>query len=289
MVKNEFEFVAIASAQREQFEREGFLVVPNALDSVAVGRLIEAGDRLMASGRQRDRETMLDGWDSYRNVIPTDHVFKDLLTHPKIFPLVVQILGPNIHLLSSQLIYLESRPPGIKRKIRTPAAPGWHRDIYGVAADLGHANIPRLAIKCGFYLTDVSVPLSGMTLFSPGSHLLKTDISIPSGAIDPKNAVDLKLRPGDCVLFENRTFHTGGINQSGKTRKCIMIQYGFRWLKPVDYTQLPESVTENCSPIQKQLLGTPDRDAAGRITMGVGSRALRQWCETHKVVYTPTQ
>jgi ectoine hydroxylase-related dioxygenase (phytanoyl-CoA dioxygenase family) len=287
MYMDKLPFVPLPPAWKSEFERNGFLVVPGVLDSPLIERLIGAGDRLMASDHQQDRETMKDGWDSFRNVIALDRTFLDLLAYPKIFSLIVQLLGPNIHLLSSQLIYLESLPSEAKRQSRTPAAHGWHRDLYGVAGDLGHANIPLLAIKCGYYLTDVSTPGSGMTLFSPGSHYLKANITLPKGAIDPENAVNLWLKPGDVVLFENRTFHAGGINESGRTRKCIMMQYGFRWLKPVDYVQQPLWLLEECDPIQRQLLGSQDRDAEGRIVMGRGAEPLKSWCAQHNVTYQP--
>lgn len=288
MVADKLDFVALSPSDRDQFDQNGFLVVPGVLDSITISQLIEAGDCLMSSDCQWNRETMEDGWDSFRNVIATDHIFFHLLTHPKTFPLIVQILGPNIHLLSSQLIYLEAWTPGKERQIRTPDRPGWHRDIYGVPADLGHAHIPRLAIKCAFYLTDVSSEKSGMTLFSPGSHRLKSNLTISSGAIDPENVTLLTLQPGDAVFFENRTFHSGGINKSDFTRKCIMFQYGFRWLKPVDYSQQPQSLIEKCNDIQKQLLGAkPDRNHKGQIVMGLGAQPLRQWCTKHNIIYEP--
>jgi ectoine hydroxylase-related dioxygenase (phytanoyl-CoA dioxygenase family) len=204
------------------------------------------------------------------------------VAQPLVLPLIVQLLGPNIHLLSSQLIYLDSLPPDAARTIRTPERTGWHRDLFGSASDLGHDQVPLLAVKCGYYLTDVSQPDAGMTLFAPGSHLLKDRLDIPVGDIDPVGAVQLALRPGDVVLFENRTWHAGGINSSGRMRKCVMIQYGYRWLKPVDYVAQDPELLRTCTDIESQLLGgTEDRDEAGRITVGSGAAPLRAWCDQH--------
>jgi len=78
--------------------------------------------------------------------------------------------------------------------------------------DLGHANIVRAGIKVGYCLTDFSEPMSGFTLFAPGSHLLPTPLPLAQGEIDPPDTVDLRLNAGDAFLFENRIFHTSAPN-----------------------------------------------------------------------------
>ena len=50
------------------------------------------------------------------------------------------------------------------------------------------------------------------------------------------------VSPGDVLLFENRTWHAGGVNTSGRTRKCVMMQYAYRWVKPIDYVEHPPSL-----------------------------------------------
>ena len=56
-----------------------------------------------------------------------------------------------------------------------------------------------------------------------------------------------------------------------------MMQYGYRWLAPVDdtYEQLLE--TEPLSDVHRQLLGAPDRAADGSAAKGSGSDPLRRW------------
>lgn len=49
-----------------------------------------------------------------------------------------------------------------------------------------------------------------------------------TGALTPD------LGPGDVVLFENRTYHAGGVNRTARARLAVFLQYGFRWLNPVD-------------------------------------------------------
>ena len=62
--------------------------------------------------------------------------------------------------------------------------------------------------------TDLSEPNSGVTLVAPGSNHLTEPIEIPEGQADPLGAVEPLLNPGDCLIFENRTWHAGGANLS---------------------------------------------------------------------------
>jgi hypothetical protein len=58
------------------------------------------------------------------------------------------------------------------------------------------------AIKRAYYLTDVSEHESGMTMFSPGSHLLKKLLTISKRSINPTNSLELRLHPGDAVFLK---------------------------------------------------------------------------------------
>ncbi|WP_024800555.1 hypothetical protein [Nocardia sp. BMG51109] len=83
-------------------------------------------------------------------------------------------------------------------------------------------------------------------------------------------------------MFENRTWHAGGINTSGHPRIAIMIQYGYRWLAPVD-DPAPELLDRtDLSDIQRQLLGATDRNSDGSVAKGRGAEPLRQWWTRHE-------
>ena len=43
------DFFQLTEAQRRDFDADGFLIIPQAIDAETVTRLTEAGDRLMAS------------------------------------------------------------------------------------------------------------------------------------------------------------------------------------------------------------------------------------------------
>ncbi len=214
----------------QNFERDGYVVIPNVLPDEMIERIIIAGDKMIASDCQDNRQPVSDNTDGFRNSIEHDDVFIELLANKKILPYLIRLLGPSIKLLTSQLIYRSPIPSNLeKHNINT----GWHRDFYQAQHSLGHANIPRLDIKVGYCLTDLPEANCGGTLLLPGSHLLKENLPTtrcenPSGTVDPI------LSKGDCLLFENRTWHAGGVNYSNVTRKIIMMGYTYTWIESYD-------------------------------------------------------
>lgn len=273
------EFTLLTDEQRQQFDEQGFLVLPGVLDASTIERLLEAGDRLMASDSLENRQSLDDGlYDSFRNCIALDDAFLPLLTHSATVPLIVQLLSPRIHLVTSHLIYKKPDLPGTSPSRR---APGWHRDIQYTSMDLGYDKTPRMDIKCAYYLTDLSTPQRGATVFSPGSNNLKEKIHINPGQADPDNVFEPLLKPGDAVLFENRTFHAVTVNLSDQTRKVVMFGYGYQWLKPFDYVTQPDWLLEKTDDIGKQLLGGLT-DAEGRFVSGGINTPLTTWFNANR-------
>ena len=273
-------FTKLSEEQRRQFRNEGYLILRNVLDEAAISSLIEAGDRLLATEQRFNRFVSGGGlYDGFRNCITMDDAFIPLLTNPVTLPLVIQLLGSNLQLYTSHLIYRQPDPPGTPASIRMP---GWHRDNGRTSMDLGQANYPRIGLKCAFYLTDLSQPNSGVTMLAPGSNLLKERIDIPEGATDPVNAIEPLLNPGDCVIFEYRTWHAGAPNFTQITRKAVMIGYAYRWLKPMDYIKQERALVERLSDIEKYLVGEELDDTLEFQPSG-GFNPLNDWCQQHGI------
>ncbi|HTL52121.1 MAG TPA: phytanoyl-CoA dioxygenase family protein [Planctomycetota bacterium] len=273
------EFRLLTETQRRQFDEDGFLIVKGALNAEEIGRLIEAGDRLVATECTENRcdyETAAKT-DGFRNCIAMDDAFIPLLCHGKTVPLIVQLLSHNIQLATSHLIYKHPNPSGTPATHRDPK---WHRDIQGTAQDLGHANIPRMEIKCAYYLTDLSTPNSGVTLMSPGSQKLKHALDIPAGRVDPLRVAEPLLQAGDAILFENRTWHAGGANLSGRIRKTVMFGYCYKWLRPMDFMVQPLELIEKVDEIGKQLLDGL-KAPGGKFVPGGINEPLKQWMDQH--------
>lgn len=274
-------FVALSSAQRSEFERDGFLVVRGALEPDAIERLIAAGDRLAAAFlakpvvRNRAEYNHLD----LRQGLLREPELLGLLDHAPTVALIAQLLGPNIHLHSTALIY--KRPEDLDGE---SFRRGWHRDIR-IPADLGHVGLPRVGIKVCYCLTDFHRPDQGMTKFIRGSHLRTAPLVLLGDEVDPRDCgevCDLHVDAGDAILFENRTFHTAAPNLGARTSKVVMFGYAYRWMKPEIYLDPPNpALLGAADPTQRQLLGgTPDVDTR--------PWALQHWAKRNGVLAKAT-
>ncbi|MGH4022431.1 MAG: phytanoyl-CoA dioxygenase family protein [Pseudonocardiaceae bacterium] len=279
-----------AATAVQEFDRHGYALIPNALSPSLRTSLRQAAEEMLSSTTTRGRDRGSDGKDGFRGCIALNpSAFLPLVANTRVLPTVVDLLSPNIHILSSHLIALPSISPGHPRSIRTPERPGWHRDMFGVTADLAEAHTPRMAIKCAYFLTDLT-PDAGVTMFLPGSHRHTTRPDIPSDQIDPSGAITppVSTTGTDAVLFENRTWHAGGVNTSGHPRIAIMIQYGYRWLAPVD-DPVPELLElTDLTGIQRQLLGAADRNPDGSLAKGRGAEPLRRWWDRRQAEHDTT-
>lgn len=277
------EFVPITTEQQKQFDQKGFLIIRQAIGEEIIAKLTAAGDRLIDSDLITNRQQREDGrYDGFRNCVTLDDSFIPLITHPTILPLIVQLLGANLHLMTSHLIY---KSPEILGTPPTRRSPGWHRDYYQAMNDLGHYSIPRIVLKCAYYLTDLSQPNSGATMVAPGSNQLKEPMEIPADQVDPVSAVEPSLHPGDCLIFENRTWHAGAANLTNRIRKAVMIGYGYRWIMPMDFRQQEQKFVEKLNPLERYLVGE-SYDDVKTFQVDGGSNPLRDWCQQYGVPLT---
>jgi ectoine hydroxylase-related dioxygenase (phytanoyl-CoA dioxygenase family) len=272
------DYTPVPKEQIQEFDQKGYLIVRNVLTQEEITTLEAASDRLIDSDLEINRQHNPGGmYDGFRNTITMDDAYIPLLTHPRVLPLVIHLLGANLQLMTSHLIYKYPNPPDTPQ---THRAPGWHRDYMQAMMALGHYSIPRIELKCAYYFTDLSQPNSGATMVTPGSNLLTEPIKIPDGQADPANAVEPLLQPGDCLLFENRTYHAGAVNLSDHVRKGIMVGYGYRWVMPMDFRRQSEEFVEKLSPLERFLVGEPFDDVKGFQPDG-GANPLADWCKAH--------
>lgn len=267
------DFVPLTSDQQRAFAADGFLVVPNALDSETIDRVLQEADKLadpFLSKPVLADKPEYNHLDLRRGLLKQKALYS-LVSHSTTVSLIVQLLGPNIQLHSTTVIYKRPENPDAPSFRR-----GWHRDIR-MARDLGHDRLPLAGIKVCYCLTDFQQPNSGMTLMARGTHLRTEPLRIPKGTVDPVDAevCDLKLKAGDALLFEHRVFHTAAPNRSDRTSKVVIYGYSYRWMRPEVYLESPdEQQLLQADPITRQLLG-------GYRDVDTPPWALERWAKKH--------
>jgi ectoine hydroxylase-related dioxygenase (phytanoyl-CoA dioxygenase family) len=257
--------------ERLFFEEHGYLVVEDALDQSMTERLIAVVDRVDSRERTGENRGKLL---SVTNVIHEDSAMVDLIDWPRVFPKVWGILGWNIHQYHSHLDVTPTENAGQQNW-----SVAWHQDSMRLNDEIESNPRPRLSLKVGYYLTDVSQPDSGNTLIVPGSHL-QNGIECPQdGKSNPAGSEPLCVSAGTAVIVDRRIWHTRSANHSPLTRKVIWYGYSYRWLMRKDDMTV-EHLWPELDPIQRQILG------AGLSANGVYDPTdddvpLRGWLQEH--------
>ena len=110
------DFARLTPEQRESFDANGYLSIPNALNQQTIEQVAAAADRLMD-------DFAYEGYYQHRrDGIVQDPTLAKLATDSAIVPLVIQLLGTHIHITNTALIYKQT-PPARQRPRRLHLAP----------------------------------------------------------------------------------------------------------------------------------------------------------------------
>lgn len=241
---------AVGSAETQELDERGFVVVPDALPRPLLGRIREAHDRVYA-WEARAGHLCPNGSLHALGALSRDDAFLELVDLPATFPLVRAALGWNIYVYHS---HVDAHPP------QTTSRPiwRWHQDGGRQNVDLGgETTRPRLSVKVAYFLTDVLEPEDGAITVIPGSHLRNTlprpkrpDLEFH----DPAGATPVLVRAGTAVVFDRRLWHARGENTGRRVRKAVFLAYTYRWIRPRE--EPGRAVLERTpSPVRRQLLG----------------------------------
>ncbi|HEY2576833.1 MAG TPA: phytanoyl-CoA dioxygenase family protein [Streptosporangiaceae bacterium] len=243
----------MTAADRAKFERDGYMIIPGVLSPAEVDHYVAALDRVYL-GETRAGRLPPSGSMHLLSAVANCPEMADLIDHPGAFPLVWSMLGWNIHIYHS---HLDVHPP--LRAVR-PFRYEWHQDGGRQNREIETTPRPRLSVKLGYWLSDVSEPGRGNLKLVPGSHLTnwidgppRRDIEWP----DPDGAIEVTAEPGDVVFFDRRIWHARSDNYSALTRKVVFLGYTYRWTAiRDDIASLHASeMFPHLSPVQRQLLG----------------------------------
>jgi len=238
--------------QKIQYETQGFLHIPGALDPRILGRFKSAFDAAAQKHSNHWRSgSDGDGAPQYfdiPHILDEDDVFSDLLDAPAIFPVLLEILGGDIQLHQTMARLF---PPG------ETLTGDWHTDLEGMnGIDLGHSS--NFMLKVHYYPEDL-LPDQGCLAFIPGSH--RYPLGHPKIKLDhtKTSPATTKIVPkaGDAVLFNVHVRHMALDNTSSRIRKSLIYAYSHFWVKSYPNAAPKDLDRLATTPERKQLFGIP--------------------------------
>jgi len=255
----------LSAGQLSAFEADGYVRLPHVFAPGKVQDLLAAVAELGARGSTTDSRnwwtTFHDGARTpqakesrdFRNVAMESDVFADLVDADELLIPVVQILGARIALLGTHAV-VRAHTEGLSAEALAQTRLGWHRDLGVSSIDMAEPH-PRLSAKAAIWLTPLTGPGQGAMRVVPGSHRLLGKPAVDPTTNQPYGAIEVLADPGDVLLFEQRLWHAGAPNISMRPRVSLFYAYGFRWLRPQDYTDRDAELLAPADPVRRQLFG----------------------------------
>ncbi len=233
---------ALRAADRDRFDRDGFVVLPDLVPTdlrrdleaeldrceSEVARRLRPAERDREAGR--DRRAGPDGGESgarrvtiseagaitfSEHLVVRSPLLKEFAAHPILVALAHDLVGPSVRLYWDQAVYKKPEKPR-----RFP----WHQDN-------GYTFVePQHYLTCWIAINDATVD-NGCPWVVPGIHrhgTLAHRFVDPLGYecfADHPDKLAVPVRAGGAVVFSSLTPHLTGPNTSGTVRKAYILQY----------------------------------------------------------------
>lgn len=238
----------LSDAERLFFEANGYLMVESALaagELEAVRRACDAAESRWRADPERPG-CRIPEFLEIEAILEYDPVFLELLVHPRVFPLVREVLGPDVALLD-HAYYIT--PPGGEL-----GAGAWHRDVRTPGVYHPRSTV---MVRAMIALEDVAHD-GGATLVLPGSHRFTDDVAVPEveRPEEMPGAVALACRAGSAYFFNGNLLHAPSHNRGPATRRVVLFNYGHKWMRPWRGHEPSEALQARAvTPMLRQLLG----------------------------------
>jgi len=237
-------------SQRRQWDRLGYLVLDNVLETAETAALLAAVDDVVAQ-----TPAFVDqgngGAHAFKvvNAVTRTDALDPLTDHPRVFPTLLALLGPYLQVLGTE-IFLRTPGDGVE-----PIVP-WHTDGGPtLGAFLPRRGNPALQLKVQFFLTDLTDADRGNFMLVPGSHRVALPAARRETTETPPGAIQLRVRAGDAVIFPWSLWHAVAPNHGTATRRSVTLRYGQLWSRPYDYDRLPAETLARMTPRRRRLFG----------------------------------
>ena len=236
----------LTAEQKREWDKNGYIILRNVFSMVEIKSLIVVVDQMYEEYLRQPNVAPNAEFDR-RNVMEENDIFIELMDHAVTFPIVLEIMGHYILLGMSEVII---RPPN-------PEPKGILHTDGGQAMQqirVSQSSLP-LQIKIQYFLTDVEEKDSGNFTVVPGSH----NRPFPEGGFKDgpyiPEAIQLRARAGDAVVFSHSLWHGFVTNRSQNPRKTLVYCYVHQCLRAFDYNNVSDGIMEKCTQRQRRLIG----------------------------------
>ncbi|MDE2638026.1 MAG: phytanoyl-CoA dioxygenase family protein [Chloroflexota bacterium] len=243
--------------EQYEFDRLGYLVIPNFLTDAEVSSLsaaIDAAeedalaqldrppDKISAHGihyrHNAEKGYFVSGAREEGNTLiiedfyNADPAFDILIDHPPTMKYIRAIVKERPTINNSEI---RIRYPGNQTgsHMGGPVSPK-HRYYY---SDQG---IDCMMVRMVYFVHDVD-PGQGEFCVAPATH--KSNMASPYEGSDPDKEpgmIGLSVKAGDAILFTENLRHGGLTNRSRQTRKTLHVGYGPFWMKSQNHSTMDE-------------------------------------------------
>lgn len=201
------------STLKEQFEQQGFIVLNQVLTNAEIEQYKNALE-IVGQNKKKTSWTIPDG-------VVAHEPFWSTIFNEKVLATVREILGDDVKFMQHNDLHLGY------------SSFAWHRDSINRTysedlPDWQESESPYKIVRCGYYLQPEENDFHLGVV--PGSHKLSglvseetfleydkklsnfENVKAKLGGKDwlKEQAVWIKTKPGDCVIFDPRLIHTGG-------------------------------------------------------------------------------
>jgi hypothetical protein len=206
--------------QWEFFDREGYLLLEDAISLADVRRYIDATDRIAADHLRERPGKAFTPWGGIAHLDP---VFTELIDHPRHVGFAYDLYGELLKLHNSQAFM---RPPG---KSDTK----WHND--GARAVPYAVYAPRLPLqlKIAYWLTDLPHRRMGNLVIYPRSHRSQR-FDAYTRPLSLEGELPVCVPAGTMMLIHCNLFHTVDVNESTVIRYNLFYTYCPSWVCEAD-------------------------------------------------------
>jgi ectoine hydroxylase-related dioxygenase (phytanoyl-CoA dioxygenase family) len=212
----------ITEAQAAQWDDDGYFLLEDAIDPVALKEVEAAIDPLeekMTAWLKTQPGGKVSIADAEAitfttHLVTRSPVLRDFAANAVFADLCADLIGPDVRLYWDQAVY---------KKPETPKEFPWHQDN-------GYTFVePQQYLTCWVPLVDATVD-NGCPWVAPGRHRLGTlaHWMTPVGfqcIDDAPDAVPVEAKAGSVVVFSSLTPHRTGPNVSDSARKAYILQY----------------------------------------------------------------